>query len=97
MASLVIAGVADIDYSVADGRVRSFELNGRLLFDESQGIEISGWREQLYQVVLDYSLDVDKGRGGLHAFVPPIVEEFQLKFKARTLPAPAGARAVDRR
>ncbi len=72
MASLHI-GAANVDYSLMDGRVRSFKLDGTTLFDEDMGIEADGWRDKLHQLVLDYSLHIDQGLG-LHAFVPAVLD-----------------------
>ena len=67
MASVII-GDSEIDYSLVDGRVRSFTLNGRVLYDES-GINEPDWRESLYTFVRQHGLDEDDGHG-VRAFVP---------------------------
>ena len=68
----------DIDYSVMDGRVRSFKLMGKLLFDEDKEIVTDGWEKQLARFVKDQGLDKDDGRG-LHAFVYKLQEDGLLK------------------
>ena len=71
MASVYICSepYSDIDYSIIDGRVRSFVLRGEKLYDEQDGTEVNGWRIKLVEFVREQRLDVDKDGYGLHAFV----------------------------
>ena len=64
----------DIDYSIADGRVRSFELRGVVLYDEDSGIAAPGWRDALAGFVREQGLNVPDRRG-LHAFVYRLIED----------------------
>ena len=72
MASVTFPGVFDIDYSIADCRIRSFELNGVVLYDE-KGIIIQGWEEKLIEIVEEFGMDSDDGMG-LHAFMLPYIQ-----------------------
>ena len=74
MASLFIVGVADIDYSVVSGEVRSFELRGVVLLDRAAGIALPTWRAELCALVYEMGLGQDDGRG-LHAFVPQLLQD----------------------
>lgn len=60
---------SEIDYSVVDGRVRSFVLRGVKLYDERDGTDGEGWKATLAQFVREQGLDIDTGGRGLHAFV----------------------------
>lgn len=71
----VIVGDSEVDYSVQDGRVRSFELDGVKLYDEDDGTVIAGWRDKLIDFVTDCQLDVDRDGHGLHAFVYRMQED----------------------
>ena len=64
----------DIDYSVVDGRVRSFKLRGEKLFDEDDDIAVDGWKDRLVEFVKEQGLDKNYGRG-LHAFVYRLIED----------------------
>ncbi|MDY6857473.1 MAG: hypothetical protein SWO11_22770 [Thermodesulfobacteriota bacterium] len=64
----------DIDYSLVDNRVRSFELHGVLLYDEDKNISQAGWKDQLVAFVKEQGLNINKGIG-LHAFVYGLIEE----------------------
>ena len=79
MASVYICTTpgTDIDYSVVDGRVRSFTLRGELLYDEDAGVSTHDWEKQLVKLVEDQQLAVDDGRG-LHAFVYRLIIEGRL-------------------
>jgi len=74
MASLHIGLKTMIDYSIIDGRVREFMLDGVLLYDEQAGCAVEGWREMLGYVIRSRGLYIDDGRG-LHAFVIRWLEE----------------------
>jgi len=77
MASLMFEGRTCIDYSLVDGRVKCFELNGHVLYDETKVIySEEDWRRKLYDFVKSYGLDEDDGLG-LHAFIPKLLEEFE--------------------
>ena len=67
----------DIDYSVVDGRVRYFILNGDILFDENEGIDVDGWVTKLVELVKKRHLDVDDGIG-LPKFVYKLQEDGHL-------------------
>ena len=77
MASLVILSnpVSDIEYSILDGRVKSFELKGVKMFDEVDGTAIDGWKQRLAELVIAQGLDVDRDGIGLHAFVYRLQED----------------------
>ena len=60
---------SDIDYSLKDGRIRSFVCYGEKLFDDESGICVDGWRDKLTQFVVEYGLDKDERGIGLHSFV----------------------------
>lgn len=68
----------EIDYSLVDNRVRSFELRGEKLFDEDEGIAIDGWKDKLAEFVKEQCLDKDDGHG-LHAFVYGLIDEGVIK------------------
>lgn len=72
MASVCILGLCDIDYSLVDGRIRSFELRGETLYDESSGVSFPDWKSKCIEVVRTQGLDKDDGKG-LHAFVKPLL------------------------
>jgi len=76
MASVIIGTnpITDIDYSIVDGRVRSFDLCGEILYDEDKGINIAGWEGKLIEIVIDYGMNIDKGLG-LKAFVYKMIDE----------------------
>jgi len=63
-----------IDYSLADRRVRSFELRGAVLYDEDESIAVDGWEDELVDFVRLQELDIDYGEG-LHAFVYGLIEK----------------------
>lgn len=73
MASVFFANETQVDYSIVDGRVMGFRLDGQWLFDEDHGIDEPGWRERLRGLVVGVGLDVDRGHG-LHAFVKPLFD-----------------------
>jgi len=64
----------DVDYSLVDGRVRSFKYNVELVYDEDEGVSKEGWKDRLVSFVLDCRLNEDDGRG-LHAFVYRMIDE----------------------
>lgn len=39
----------DLEYSINDGTVRYFKLNGEILVDQAQRIQKEGWKETLWQ------------------------------------------------
>jgi len=65
----------DIDYSLNDGRVRSFELRGEKLFDEHDGTNVEGWEEKLVEFVIEQGLNIDTDGRGLHAFVYRMIDD----------------------
>ncbi|MDY6893876.1 MAG: hypothetical protein SVO01_00435 [Thermotogota bacterium] len=65
----------DIDYSIFDKRVCSFELRGKLLYDEDEGISRIGWKKQLVDFVKEQGLNINEDDRGLHAFVYGLIEE----------------------
>lgn len=72
MASVFFTGASpsSIDYSIVDGRVRSFMLRGVKLYDEQDGTAADGWRDQLVGFVLEVGLDLaGEASGREHAFV----------------------------
>lgn len=73
MASFYFGRHAEVDYSIVDGRVRAFTLDGKILYDEDTGVDEPGWKDRLRALVLSYELDVDRGLG-LYAFVPPLLD-----------------------
>ena len=75
MASVGCPGLWDIDYSVVDGRVRSFEIDGVTLYDERLGIAASNWGAILVALIKTQRLDVDRDGHGLHAFVRPFLDK----------------------
>jgi len=76
MASVIIGTkpITDIDYSIADGRIRSFDYRGEILYDEDNNIAIEGWKEKLVEVIIDNGLNIDRGMG-LKAFVYKMIED----------------------
>ncbi len=76
MASVSVATdpPTDIDYSLVDRRVRVFKLRGKVLYDEDEGIDIKGWKEELVKLVKKQGLDINDGIG-LHAFVYGLIKE----------------------
>ena len=70
---------SDIDYSLADKRVRSFELRGTVLYDEDKGIAVEGWEDELVKFVKEQGLNVDKGRG-LSAFVYGLINKVRREW-----------------
>ena len=82
MASIVI-GDSVVDYSLADGRVRSFVLDGKKLYDEDDGTSDKGWRQALVDFVRQRGLDEDRDGMGLHAFVYRMIDDGLLTHNAR--------------
>ena len=84
MASVFTPGGTIVDYSIRDGRVRSFKLDGELLFDEDKGVALNGWEARLTDWVQRCGLN-DGKRGnppakqrGFSAFIYPLVEQGKL-------------------
>ena len=80
MASVFIIGNGGnilIDYSI-HGSIRSFDVAGIVLYCKDDNIEIPGWKDKLWEVVKEQGLDIDDGRG-LHAFVYPLIEEYEVE------------------
>lgn len=75
MASLWIASEPSscIDYYM-NGEIWCFELRGKVLLNKKEGIEVGGWKRELYRFIKVQGLDIDDGRG-LHAFVYKFLEE----------------------
>jgi hypothetical protein len=69
----------DVDYSIVDGRVRSFTYKGVEIYDEDGGAH-EGWKDHLVSFVLDYRLNKDDGRG-LHAFVYRMIDEGLVSYE----------------
>lgn len=65
---------SDIDYSIADGRIRSFKFRGQVLFDERSGVEVSGWETRLVELVKECGLD-QPSELGYHAFIYWMVDQ----------------------
>lgn len=65
---------SEVDYCIADGRVRLFELRGDVLFDERSGIAVDGWEDRLVDFVVKYSLHKDIDGTGLPSFVHGLIE-----------------------
>jgi hypothetical protein len=59
---------SSVDYSLIDGKVRAFVLQGVELYNEEDNLEVDGWRKELVDFVLEQKLHIDKGYG-LNAFV----------------------------
>jgi hypothetical protein len=66
---------SNIDYSLKDGRIQSFELRGMLLYDENEHIQIDNWKDELIKFVKDQELDINKDGRGLHAFVYRMIDD----------------------
>ena len=64
--------IADIYYSIVDGNIHTFELEGKMLYSERGGINESNWREILKDVVRKQGLNRNSGRG-FSAFVRPLM------------------------
>lgn len=64
----------NIEYSLVDNRVRSFELRGKTLYDEDKDIAVEGWEDKLVEFVKKQGLDIDDG-DGLHAFVYGLIDK----------------------
>ena len=60
---------SSIDYSLLDGRVRSFTLRGVKLYDEQDGTRADGWEGVLSKFVQEQGLDADVGEFSARAFV----------------------------
>lgn len=71
MASIFISGetYSEIDYSIIDGRVRSFVLHGKKLYDEADGTAAASWKEKLVEMVQHQGLDAPRGGGGHPKFI----------------------------
>lgn len=67
MASIFISGetCSEIDYSIIDGRVRSFVLHDKKLYDEADGTVVAAWKEKLVELVKHQGLDIPRD-GGRH-------------------------------
>jgi len=84
MASLYIQHIqdnthSDIDYSLKDGRVRSFVLHGEKLYDEADKTNIPGWVKKLCDLVVKMKWHQDNEGHGLHAFIYWLIEKDYLK------------------
>lgn len=71
----------DIDYSIIDGRVRVFELNGKVLYDEYCKKSIKGWKKKLVKVVKEQGLNDSRHShsGCLPTFVIRMIAEGLVK------------------
>ena len=76
MASLVVCTIpySEIDYSLLDGRVRSFTLRGIELYDEQTNTRVENWKEQLIEFIQEQGLHIDRDGRGLHAFIPDLLQ-----------------------
>ena len=79
MASLILLDEPEafIDYAMS-GRIRTFEIDGKTLFDEDEGIDEPGWKDCLVKYIKDHGLNIHDERG-LHAFVYKLLEDGDLK------------------
>ena len=66
----------DVDYSVQDGSIHSFQLDGRILFDENESMQDKNWKTVLIDLIKEEEWDIDDGRG-LHAFVYPLLKDIR--------------------
>lgn len=76
MASVQIGLDTHIDYSIKDGRIREFVLDGRTLYDETKDVAADGWKDKLWELVKIMNMHVDDGHG-LDAFVYKLKEEYE--------------------
>jgi len=74
MANVMVGSRVDVDYSLVDGRIRRFEYEGSVLYDEAEGIEAFGWVDFLLEEILLYGMHIDYG-DGVMAFVTKLEEE----------------------
>jgi hypothetical protein len=70
MASVIVMTnpLSEIDYSLADSRVRSFTLRGRVLYDEDAMVAVEGWERTLAEFVNAQGFAIDSG-DGVPAFI----------------------------
>ena len=80
MASIICPGIYDIEYSLLDKRVRFFEYEDRVLYDEESNHNYPNWEKKLIQVIENYGLNRNQGRG-YHAFVLRLADEGKVKLK----------------
>ena len=94
MASLYLIGRdenegGDIDYSLVDGRVREFKLDGKMLFSEYEGVNVDNWEETLIEYVKNNRLNCEDVKineknqvvmAGHHAFIRKLVEDGKLEY-----------------
>ncbi|MEQ9091803.1 MAG: hypothetical protein RIE52_11975 [Balneola sp.] len=71
----------DIDYSLKDGRVREFKLEGIILFSEYDNIAHPNWEEILIRWVKFSNLHVDEDGNGLYSFVIKLIEDGKITHK----------------
>lgn len=71
MASIFVSSdpYSEIDYSLIDGRVRSFVLRAQKMYDEADGTADPLWKEKLVELVKHQGLDVYRGEAGLPKFI----------------------------
>lgn len=76
-----------IDYSIMDGErcgvVRSFKKDGRILFDEDEGIEEENWEGDLIETVLRLGFNDgsnQKCEHGFNAFVLRLADEGKINL-----------------
>jgi len=74
----ISAPQTNIEYSILDGRIRSFEFKGRLLYDKASGMAVDGWKDSLVSFVKNTKLNVNRGIG-LNAFVYNLIDEGFIK------------------
>ena len=76
MASAIITTdpTTNIEYSLIDGRITSFDFRGNILYDEFDNISIDGWKSEVVKLVNDYGMNIDRGTG-LLAFVYNLIDE----------------------
>ena len=77
MASVFVSTdpLSEVDYSLADGRVREFTLRGQLLYSEYEKVDVEGWKGQLVAFVEEVGLSTPYEGRGLHAFVYKLIDD----------------------
>lgn len=66
--------VFNIEY-VLSGRIDQIEINSEIIFDREINISKINWGKDLFRIIIENKLHIDRGHG-LHAFVTPFIKEY---------------------
>jgi hypothetical protein len=79
VASIFCPDTYDIEYSLVDRRIRFFEYENQVFYDEETDDNYPNWEKKLIQVIENYGLNRNRGKGH-YAFILRLADEGKIEL-----------------